>query len=351
MQYKKLGQTDIKVSHVCLGTMTWGCQNSEAEAHEQMDYAVDQGVNFFDTAELYAVPPEKHTQGLTESYIGTWFEKTGKRDDVILASKIAGAGLPWIDDGDIISPDRIEKAVDRSLSRLKTDYIDLYQLHWPNYPYPHHGRHHSGAINFTDIDGQKETEGFLAILRALKGQIEAGKIRHIGLSNDTPWGLMKYLELSKQYDLPRISSVQNEYSLLYRHDDPYLLEACTHENVSYLPYSPLAAGALSGKYLDGKKPKGTRWNIEEEMGRNNQRDKKTAHEAVKAYIALADKYGFDMCQMALAFCYQNPMITSTIIGATSMDQLKSNIGAKDIYLSDEVINDIQDIYKKYPIPY
>jgi aryl-alcohol dehydrogenase-like predicted oxidoreductase len=352
MKYNKLGQTDMSVSHVCLGTMTWGSQNTEVQAHEQMDYAVDQGINFFDTAELYAIPPEEHTQGLTEQYIGSWFAKTGKREDIILASKICGGevhfGIPWIDDAMVISPERVELAIERSLKRLQTDYIDLYQLHWPNYRYPHHGAHHAGAINHTAIDTAQAEDEFLNILRALDKSMKAGKIRSFGLSNDSAWGTMKYLELAKEHDLPRAASVQNEFSMLYRHDDPYLTEVCVHEEVAYLPYSPLAAGSLSGKYLDGARPDGSRWSLD---SRKNQRDTTAAQSAVRAYMDIASKHGLDMCQMALAFCYQQPFVTSTIIGATTLGQLKSNIDAKDIVLSDDIMNDIQAVYKQYPTPY
>ncbi len=350
MKFNKLGQTDMNVSHVCLGTMTWGCQNTEAEAHDQMDYAVEREINFFDTAELYAIPPEKETQGLTETYIGTWFAKTGKRDDIILASKICGAGFPYIDDARIISKERLELAIERSLKRLQTDYIDLYQLHWPNYPYPHHGRHHAGDIDYVDINAPKETDQFLEILHALDGHIKSGKIKSFGLSNDTPWGTMKYLELAKTHNLPRVASVQNEYSLLYQHDDPYLAEVCVHEDVSYLPYSPLAAGSLSGKYLNGARPEGARWSLGKD-NRKNQRDTDAAQQAVQAYIDVAKKYDLDVCQMALAFCYQKSFVTSTIIGATSMEQLKSNIDAKDITLSDDCLNDLHAVQNKFPVPY
>lgn len=350
MRYKELGRTGLKVSHVCLGTMTWGCQNTESEAHEQMDYAIDQGINFFDTAELYAVPPQAETQGKTETYIGTWFKKTGNRDKIILASKVAGAGVPWIHDGMPINRDKITKAIEGSLQRLQTDYIDLYQLHWPNYPYPHHGRHAAGAIDHTQIDTGKETDTFLEILQTLNDFAKAGKIKHFGLSNDTPWAVMKYLSLSDQHNLPRIASIQNEYSLLYRHDEPYLAEICVHEQVAYLPYSPLAAGSLSGKYLDGARPKGARWSLGIDK-RPNQRDTHTAQQAVRAYMDVAKKHGLDVCQMALAYCYQKPFITSTIIGATNMEQLKSDIAAKDICLSVETIQDIENTYKKYPMPY
>ena len=350
MKFNKLGRTEMTVSHVCLGTMTWGCQNTEAQAHEQMDYAVEQGINFFDTAELYAVPPEEHTQGLTEEYIGTWFAKTGKRQDIILASKVAGRGFPWIDNGDPISPTRIEKAIERSLKRLQTDYIDLYQLHWPNYAYPHHGSHHAGDIDYTQINGAKETDDMLSVLHALDQAVKDGKIRAFGLSNDTPWGTMKYLELAKEHDLPRVTSVQNEYSLLYRHDEPYLAEVCVHEDVSYLPYSPLAAGSLSGKYLNGARPEGARWSLGKDK-RKNQRDTDMAQSAIRDYMAVAEKYGLDVCQMALAFCYQQGFVTSTIIGATTIEQLKSDITAKDITLSDECLNDIQAVHHQYPVAY
>lgn len=349
MKYNKLGQTDLEVSHVCLGTMTWGCQNTEADAHEQMDYAIDQGVNFFDTAELYAIPPEEHTQGLTEEYLGTWLAK-GNRDKIILASKITGPGFPYIGKGAKISANRIESALEGSLKRLQTDHIDLYQLHWPNYPYPHHGRHHMGDIDFTQTDGEKAEEEFLEILNALDKAMKDGKIGHFGLSNDTPWGTMKYLQLAEKHGLPRVASVQNEYSLMYQHDDPYLSEVCVHEDVSYLPWSPLATGMLSGKYLDGARPDGARWALGKD-DRKNQRDTEMAQAAVRRYMDVASKHGLDVCQMALAFCYQKSFVTSTIIGVTTMKQLKSNIAAKDIILSDDILADIQAVTNKYPVPY
>ena len=350
MIYKKLGKTGIEVSYICLGTMTWGCQNSELEAHEQMDYAVDQGVNFFDTAELYAVPPQAETQGLTEQYIGSWFAKTGKRNDIVLATKVAGRGLPWIDNGEKISGERIEKAIERSLKRLQTDYIDLYQLHWPNYAYPHHGNHHAGDIDYTTINTEKAEDDMLKILQSLGKAVDSGKIRAFGLSNDTPWGMMKYKELARKHDLPEVASIQNEYSLLYRHDEPYVAEVCVHEEVAYLPYSPLAAGSLSGKYLDGARPEGARWSLGIDK-RPNQRDTECAAKAVKAYIDVAEKYDLNVCQMALAFCYQKEFITSTIIGATKMDQLKSDISAKDITLSQDIIKDIEAVNAKFPVAY
>ncbi|PCI01031.1 MAG: aldo/keto reductase [Alphaproteobacteria bacterium] len=350
MKYNKLGRTDMKVSHVCLGTMTWGCQNTEDQAHEQMDYALERGVNFFDTAELYAVPLQEETQGLTEKYIGSWFAKTGNRDKVILASKAAGNGPSYIHDGVKLGRDKINTALDESLSRLQTDYIDLYQMHWPQYPYPHHGDHRAGDIDYKTINTAEETDRMLEILRTLDDAVKAGKIKSFGLSNDTPWGVMKYLELAKDHNLPRVASVQNEFSLMYQHDDPYLAETCVHEDVSYLPYSSLMCGALSGKYLDGARPKGARWSLGIDKGLN-QRDTSAAQNAVKAYIAVAEKHGLDVCQMALAFCYQKSFITSTIIGATTMEQLKSNIDAKDLALSDDALSDLRKVYCEYPIPY
>ena len=350
MQYKKLGKTDMQVSTICLGTMTWGCQNTEEQAHEQMDYALDQGINFFDTAELYAVPPQEETQGLTEKYIGSWFSKTKNRDKIILATKVAGQGLPWIDDGKPISASRVEKAVERSLSRLQTDYLDLYQLHWPNRPFPHFGNHHVGDLDHTKIDGGKEADSFLEILNALEKCKQAGKIKAFGLSNDSPWGIMKYLELARTNNLLEVTSVQNEFSMMYRHDDPYLAEVCVHENVSYLPYSPLVAGSISGKYKDGARPEGARWSLGIDK-RPNQRDTETSNKAIQEYIKVADKHGLDMCQMALAWCYQQSFVTSTIIGATTMDQLKSNISANDIKLSDEILKDIDAVHNNFPVPY
>lgn len=350
MKYNRLGRTDMTVSHVCLGTMTWGCQNTEGQAHEQMDYALDQGINFFDTAELYAVPPQAETQGLTETYIGTWFAKTGHRDKVILASKACGWTIPWIHDGMKLGREKLELAIEGSLKRLQTDYIDLYQMHWPQYPYPHHGRHGAGKIDYTQINTAEETDRMLEIVLTLDGFVKAGKIRAYGLSNDTPWGVMKYLEFAKEHNLTRVTSVQNEYSLLYRHDEPYLAEVCVHEDVAYLPYSSLAAGSLSGKYLGGARPEGARWSLGIDT-RPNQRDTKLAEEAIRAYMTVADKHGLDVCQMALAFCYQQSWITSTIIGATTMEQLKADVEAKDIVLSENVLADIHKIYCEYPMPY
>ena len=346
MRYKKLGRTGLDVSLICLGTMTWGNQNTESEGHEQMDYALSQGINFFDTAEMYAVPPSAATYGRTEEIIGTWFQKTGNRDKIILASKIAGPALPWIRGGDYkIDRKNILEALESSLKRLQTDYIDLYQLHWPN----------RGSYHFSQQWGynpkfEKEAveENFFEALETLDKCIKSGKIRHIGLSNETAWGTMKWLRMAEDKGLPRMASIQNEYSLLCRHFDTDLAEVSLAEECGLLAWSPLGGGMISGKYLDGARPKGTRWDIEE---RFLQRDTQDANEAIKAYISVAQKHGLDVCQMALAFVNDRPFVTSNIIGATSMEQLKSNIASVDITLSQDCVNDIEALYKKFPMVY
>jgi len=345
MLYNKLGRTDINVSSICLGTMTWGVQNTENDAHEQMDYALDQGVNFFDTAELYAIPPSPETQGKTEEYIGSWFAKNGNRDKVILASKIVGTGISWIRGGDKIDRKNIHDAVEGSLKRLQTDYIDLYQLHWPNRGSYHFGQQWGYTPKFNK-DAQENN--FIEVLETLGELIKAGKIRHVGLSNETAWGMMTWLRLAEERGLPRMVSVQNEYSLLYRSFDQDLHEIAMAEDCGLLAYSPLAGGILSGKYIDGARPKGTRLTLSE---RFSHRDTPNANEAVKAYTQVAQKHGLDICQMALAFVNSRPHVTSNIIGATSMEQLKTNIGSANITLSSECLKDIAQIYKTYPMPF
>lgn len=351
LKLSKLGRTGLDVSRICLGSMTWGQQNSESDAHEQMDYAVSQGINFFDTAELYAVPTSAATQGKTEEYIGTWFEKSGKRKDIILATKIAGVGLPWIRDGSPITGKSIHAAVEGSLKRLRTDYIDLYQLHWPNRPFPHFGQNHAGKIDFAAANSAQIEDNLLDILTAIGDVTKAGKIRHFGLSDDTAWGIMKYLQLSDTKSLPRVESIQNEFSLLNRSDDPYVAEVCARENVSYLPWSPLACGMLSGKYKNGARPAGSRWETEKKIrpAFESFRDNPSAHAAVDAYHAIAQKHGLDPTQMALKFVDKQSFVTSTIIGATTMEQLKSNIAAFDIDLSNDVMTDIAKAYHQYSI--
>ncbi len=346
MKYRKLGRTGLEVSLICLGTMTWGRQNTEAEGHEQMDYALSRGVNFWDTAEMYAVPPTADTYGKTEEIIGTWFKKTGKRSDVILATKVAGPALPWIRGGNSkIDRKNILAAVEDSLKRLQTDYIDVYQLHWPN----------RGSYAFNQIwgyspkfDTQVVEDNFLEVLQTLGELVKAGKIRHAGLSNETAWGTMKWLRLAEKHGLPRMVSIQNEYSLLYRLFEPDMHEVAMAEDVGLLAWSPLATGMISGKYLDGARPAGSRWTL---LSNGSSRDTEQANNAVRAYMAVAERHGLDICQMALAFVNRQPFVTANIIGATSMEQLKTNIDSVNIELSDDVLSDIDAVRRDYPIPY
>lgn len=353
MKYSKLGRTGLEVSRVCLGTMTWGEQNTESDGHAQMDYALERGINFVDTAEMYAVPPRAETYGLTEEIIGTWFEKSGKRADVILATKAAGIGRPYIRNGSALSGDSIRQAVEGSLKRLKTDYIDVYQLHWPNRPFPHFGTNNAGEIDFTAIKTAQIEDNLLDIHTAIDEVVRAGKVRHFGLSDDTAWGIMKYNEQATKHNFPRVNSIQNEFSLLNRSDDPYLAEMCVHEEIAYLPWSPLAMGILSGKYLTKPWDKKSRYQVAIDINSDpgSYRFTDASTNAVKAYMAVAEKHGLDVCQMAIKFVDKQNFVTSTIIGATTMAQLKTDIDAFDIELSDEVMADIDAVYRQYPIPY
>ncbi|KQU95584.1 aldo/keto reductase [Devosia sp. Root105] len=341
MKMKTLGRTDISVSEICLGTMTWGKQNTEAEGHQQMDYAVEQGINFFDTAEMYAVPPDASTYGKTEEIIGSWFKQTGRRNDIVLASKVAGGGRPWVRGGRGIDGPSVREAVEGSLRRLQTDRIDLYQIHWPR-----RGHYHfEGSWDYNPYLQDKESvlPNMLEVLQVMGELVREGKIRHFGLSNESAWGTMQYLKLSMELGLPRVQTIQNEYNFLRRYYDMDLAELAFHEDVGLLAYSPLAAGAISGKYLGGVLPEGTRGAVAGSAYRNNQ----YTEPAIRAYLALADKHGLDVCQMAIAFCLTKPFMTSVIIGATTMEQLKTNIGAADVELSEAVLNDIQQIFMRY----
>lgn len=344
MKYRKLGRTGLDVSVICLGTMTWGRQNNEAEGHAQMDYALNQGVNFWDTAEMYAVPPNAETYGKTEEIIGSWFASSGQRERIILASKVAGEGLPWVRGGSGIDRENILKAVEDSLKRLRTDYIDLYQLHWPNRGSYGFQKHWSYAPRF---DKSTTLANFLEVLETLDGLIKQGKIRHVGLSNETSWGTMQWLRLAEERGLPRMASIQNEYSLLSRHFDTDLHEVAITEDIGLLAWSPLATGMLSGKYIGGKRPKGSRWTLMV----SSPRDTKNAQDAVAAYMKVAKKHGLDVCQMALAFVNSRPFVTSTIIGATNMEQLKTNIASVNLTLTPDVLKDIETVRRQYPIPY
>ncbi|MGU3574158.1 aldo/keto reductase [Brucellaceae bacterium C25G] len=347
---KQLGRTDLQVTEICLGTMTWGVQNSEADAHAQLDYALSQGINFIDTAEGYAVPMSPESYGKTETYIGSWFKKSGTRDKVILASKIAGGGSQkWIRDGAGPNRQNIREAVEDSLRRLQTDYIDLYQIHWPSRPHYHFGG--GWKYNAYSADETHSTERVLErmadVLEGLNDMVKEGKIRHTGLSNETAWGVMQWNQLAKQAGFEPMVSIQNEYSLLQRNFDFDLAEVARHEKVGLLAYSPLAAGVLTGKYLDGAMPEGARGTIAlDGFWRNND----YASTAVRAYCELAEQHGLDIAQMALAFALTRPFMTSVIIGATSMAQLKTNIASSDVVLSDDVLNGIAEIYRNHPRP-
>ena len=344
MEYRKLGRTGLDISLIGLGTMTWGLQNTQAEGFEQMDYALEQGINFFDTAEMYAVPPSPDTFGKTEAIIGNSFKERGARDKVILASKIAGPGLAWVREGkNLIDKTNILAALEGSLKRLKTDYIDLYQLHWPNRGAYHFGKTWDFAPEF---DAQAETDNFLECLHVFQGLIKDGKIRHIGLSNETAWGMTKWLQLAKEHDLPRIASIQNEYSLLCRNFEPDLSEIALSEDCGLLAWSPLTRGILSGKYLNGAQPEGRRLTIETRV---EHRQTPQVDAATVAYIDLAQRYDLDPCQMALAFVNQQKFVSSTLIGATNMDQLRSNIDSINVSLSEEVLNEIKLLRRQYPM--
>ena len=344
MEYRKLGRTELDISVIGLGTMTWGYQNTQAQGFEQMDYALEQGINFFDTAEMYAIPPSDKTFGTTETIIGNWFASRLNRDKVILASKITGPGLSWIRDGkNIIDKKNILTAVEGSLKRLQTDYIDLYQLHWPN-----RGSYHFGQLwNYAPkFDALAEEENFLDVLQALHDLIQAGKIRHIGLSNETAWGLTKWLQLAQQNNMPRMASIQNEYSLLCRHFEPDLSEIAIHEDCGLLAWSPLCRGMLSGKYLNGARPEGARITIET---RPEHRVLPQTDAAIKKYVELAKQYELDACQMALAFVNGQAFVSSTLIGATNMAQLKSNIDSISLKLPAEIYLEIDRIRREYPM--
>ena len=343
MKFKKLGTTDIDVSLICLGTMTWGTQNTEKEAFEQMDYAIEQGINFFDTAELYSVPPTKDSYGKTEKIIGNWFEKRKNREKIILASKVAGPGLDWIRGGENnFSEKKIGKAIDDSLKRLKTDYMDLYQLHWPE-----RSTNCFGRREFKVNDNEGKWNNFENILQALEKFIKSGKIRYIGMSNETPYGLSKYLEISKNKNLPRMMSVQNPYSLVNRTYEIGMSEISIREKCGLLAYYPLAAGALSGKYRNGQMPKNSRMTLFKGWERMIN---PLAMKAYDEYFNLSKEINITMVQLAQAFVNSRPFVTSNIIGATTMDQLKENIGSIDIELSEEVLEKINIIHNNNPNP-
>lgn len=345
MEYRPLGNSGIRVSALCLGTMTWGEQNSEAEAHEQLDYAIDQGINFLDTAEMYPVPARPETQGATESIIGNWLKKRGCRDKVIIATKVAGPGRDWLTHfrGGNNRLDRwnIETAVEESLRRLRTDYIDYYQLHWPDRQTNFFGRL---GYPWPEKDDSIPLEDTLEVLADL---VRAGKVREVGVSNETPWGVMRCLCLEQTRGLPRIQGIQNPYSLLNRSFEVGLAEISHREQVGLLAYSPLGFGVLSGKYLHGRRPPGARLTRFPDYTRYSNPQ---AEAATEAYVALAREAGLDPARMALAFVTSRPFVTSNIIGATTMAQLRDNLASLNTRLPQELLEAIDDIHARYTNP-
>jgi aryl-alcohol dehydrogenase-like predicted oxidoreductase len=347
MKYRRLGRTDLMVSSLCLGSMTWGTQNTEAEGHAQIDMSLDHGINFIDTAEMYPTTPmSKETQGDTERVIGTWIAKSGKREQIVLATKITGEGNKNVRDGAPIIRKTLEEALGSSLKSLQTDYIDLYQLHWPN-----RGSYmfrQNWTFDPTGQDSEAVAANMLEVLETLDGFVKEGKIRYVGLSNESAWGTMRWLQVAEANGYPRMQSVQNEYSLLCRLYDTDMAELTHHEDVGLLAFSPLAAGLLTGKYNNQETPAGSRRSINDSLGgRINPR----IWPAIDAYIAIAEKHGLDPVHMALAWCQQRPFVTSAIFGATSLDQLGRIISGKDIVLGDDVMDAINEAHKEHPLPY
>ncbi|MDG2052247.1 MAG: NADP(H)-dependent aldo-keto reductase [Flavobacteriaceae bacterium] len=341
MNYTQLPNTDIKVSKICLGSMTWGEQNTEAEGHAQLDYALDQGVNFIDTAEMYSVPGDPKTQGSTESIIGNWLSKTNNRNQVVLTSKITGPlrFFEYIRKNLNFSKEALEDALNKSLKRLQTDYLDLYQLHWPE-----RGVNVFGVRDY--IHNAKWEDNIAQVLETLDSFVKEGKIRQIGLSNETPWGVMRYSEEAKK-GAPKMIAVQNAYNLLNRRDEIGLSEVLLRENIGYLAYSPLAFGVLAGKYLNNNKPENARVTL---FPNYNRYSSQQSNEATNRYHEIAKKHGISLTQMALAFVTQQPFITSNIIGATNLNQLKENIDSINLILSDEIISEINAIHNQIPNP-
>ncbi|WP_298723148.1 NADP(H)-dependent aldo-keto reductase [uncultured Ferrovibrio sp.] len=350
MEFRRLGRTDIQVSLICLGTMTWGEQNSEAEAHAQLDYALDRGINFIDTAEMYPVPPRAETAGRTETYIGTWLKARKNRDKVVLATKVAGRGggprgsFGWLRGDGVEATDlsarQIRYAVEASLKKLQTDYIDLYQTHWPD-----RSTNNFGQASY--VHREEEAVAIAETVETLAALVKEGKIRAYGVSNETPWGVMEHLRVAENNGLPRLASIQNPYNLLNRWYEVGLAEFAHREDVGLLAYSPLAMGVLSGKYLGGARPAGARLTL---FTRFTRYSNPQVERATERYVALAQQHGLDPAQMALAYVNTRPFVTSNIIGATSMQQLKTDIDSIQVKLTQEVIDGIEAIHRDQPNP-
>ncbi len=344
MNYKKLGNTDLEVSTICLGTMTWGEQNTQEEGFEQMDYALEKGINFFDAAEMYPSPCRKETYGETEKVIGNWLSERKSRDKIILASKISGPGMSYIRGGGLqFSEKNIAIAIENSLKRLKTDYIDLYQLHWPE-----RKTNFFGKLGYEHKEDSNEWHDFEKILIALEKFIKEGKIRYVGLSNETSWGLSKYLEISKTKQLPKMMSVQNAYNLLCRTYEIGLAEVSIREKSGLLAYSPLAGGFLTGKYINNNLPENSRQKLFGEY--YTRYSKPNAVEVIEKYFNISKKFDLNFAQMSIKFCEIQKFVTSTIIGATTMEQLKTDIESVNVDLSKEIIKEINEVQKIYPNP-
>lgn len=342
MKYKQLPNTDLEVSELCLGTMTWGQQNTQEEAFQQLDFALEKGVNFIDTAEMYSVPGRKETQGSTETIIGNWFSKTGNRGKVVLASKIAGPSRTFehIRDPLDFTKASLNEAINKSLKRLQTDYIDLYQLHWPE-----RNTNYFGQRNYNHNPNEKWEDNFAEVLGNLTHFVKEGKIRHIGLSNESPFGVMRFVEETRNRNL-KIVSIQNPFNLLNRKDEVGLTEVLLREKIGYLPYSPLGFGQLTGKYLQDS-PANARVTL---FPNYNRYHRPNSFSATQKYNELAKQNGISLTHLALAFIRQQPFVTSTILGATSLEQLKENIASKEVIISNEVLNEINKIHEEIPNP-